>query len=221
MPTEGGRAVEECSLSCADCGSAGCINSTGNYPAFCTTARLAEGELEEALAAGKLPENQKVLKAAARVEYEGYCRLTRVEETMDFARRMGFHKIGIATCAGLLKESRALARILRANGFEVCSIACKAGMADKTLVGIDADCRAVGINMCNPILQAQHLNRLGTELNIVVGLCVGHDSMFCKYSDALVTTLVAKDRVTGHNPAAVLYQVDGYYKRLLHPQGDG
>ena len=130
--------MEECSLSCADCGSAGCINSTGNYPAFCTTARLAEGELEEALAAGKLPENQKVLKAAARVEYEGYCRLTRVEETMDFARRMGFHKIGIATCAGLLKESHALARILRANGFEVCSIACKAGMADKTLVGIDA-----------------------------------------------------------------------------------
>ena len=176
--------------------------------------------MEEALAAGNLPENQKVLKAAARVEYEGYCRLTRVEETMDFARRMGFHKIGIATCAGLLKESRALARILRANGFEVCSIACKAGMADKTLVGIDADCRAVGINMCNPILQAKLLNRQGTELNIVVGLCVGHDSMFCKYSDALVTTLVAKDRVTGHNPAAVLYQVDGYYKRL-HPQGDG
>ena len=56
--------MEECSLSCADCGSAGCINSTGNYPAFCTTARLAEGELEEALAAGNLPENQKVLKAA-------------------------------------------------------------------------------------------------------------------------------------------------------------
>ena len=53
--------MEECSLSCPDCGSAGCINSTGNYPAFCTTARLAEGELEEALAAGNLPENQKVL----------------------------------------------------------------------------------------------------------------------------------------------------------------
>ena len=74
-----------------------------------------------------------------------------------------------------------------------------------------------GKNMCNPILQAKRLNREGTELNIVVGLCVGHDSLFYRYSDALVTTLVAKDRVTGHNPAAVLYQLDSYYKRLLTP----
>lgn len=88
-------------------------------------------------------------------------------------------------------------------------------MADKTLVGIDEDCKAVGPNMCNPILQARHLNRLGTELNIVVGLCVGHDSIFYKYSQALTTTLVVKDRVTGHNPCAVLYNLDSYYKRLL------
>ena len=30
-------------------------------------------------------------------------------------------------------------------------------------------------------------------------------------------TLVTKDRVTGHNPAAVLYNLDSYYKRLLDP----
>ncbi|WP_352408374.1 DUF1847 domain-containing protein [Lawsonibacter hominis] len=210
--------MEDCKRSCVDCGNAGCINGTGGYPDFCTTAALEAGELDEALELGNQAENSSVLRAAARTEYEGYCRLTRVEETVDFARRMGFHKLGIATCAGLLKESRALARILRANGFEVCSIACKAGMADKSLVGIDEDCKAVGIHMCNPILQARHLNRLGTELNIVVGLCVGHDSLFYKYSEALTTTLVAKDRVTGHNPAAVLYQVDGYYKRLLEAE---
>ena len=208
-------------LSCVDCGSAGCINNSGNYPPFCTTAALAEGELEGALETANQEENRRVLQAAARTEYEGYCRLTRVEETVDFARRMGFHKIGIATCAGLLKESRALARILRANGFEVYSVACKAGMADKSLVGIDEDCKAVGANMCNPILQAQHLNRIGTDLNIVVGLCVGHDSMFYKYAESLTTTLVAKDRVTGHNPAAVLYNLDGYYKRLLTPPQNG
>ena len=205
--------------SCADCGVAGCKRQTSEgRPPFCLTEHMDKQAMDEAMEAYHEAENHRVMTTAADVEYEGYCRLTRVEETVDFAKRMGFHKIGIATCAGLLKESRALARILRANGFEVCSVACKAGMADKTLVGIDADCRAVGINMCNPILQARHLNRLGTELNIVVGLCVGHDSMFCKYSDALVTTLVAKDRVTGHNPAAVLYQADGYYKRLLQPE---
>lgn len=210
-----------CALSCVDCASAGCINSTGNYPQFCTSAALEDGELEKALETANQEENRRVLQTAARTEYEGYCRLTRVEETVDFARRMGFQKIGIATCAGLLRESRALARILRANGFEVYSVACKAGMADKSLVGIDEDCKAVGANMCNPILQAQHLNRLGTDLNILVGLCVGHDSMFYKYAEGLTTTLVAKDRVTGHNPAAVLYQLDGYYKRLLTPPEQG
>ena len=205
-------------LSCADCGSRGCSNGTGNYPSFCVTGQLEEGELEEALALSSLPENREILRTAAIVEYEGYCKRTRVEEIVDFARRMGYRRLGIATCAGLLRESNALARILRAQGFEVCSIACKAGMADKSLLGVPEECKAVGVNMCDPILQARHLARLGTEFNIVMGLCVGHDSMFYKYSQAPATTLVAKDRVTGHNPAAVLYQVDGYYKRLLQPK---
>ncbi|WP_130868648.1 DUF1847 domain-containing protein [Intestinimonas massiliensis (ex Afouda et al. 2020)] len=209
--------MEEFELSCADCGTKACRAASGPLPPFCTTNTLEPGELEEALALSNQPENQEVLRNAAQVEYEGYCKMTRVEEIMDFARRMGFHKLGIATCVGLLKESNALARILRANGFQVCSIACKAGRTDKSLVGIDEACKAVGVNMCNPILQARHLNRLGTELNIVVGLCVGHDSMFYKYAEGLTTTLVTKDRVTGHNPAAVLYNLDGYYKRLLDP----
>ena len=70
--------------------------------------------------------------------------------------------------------------------------------------------------MCNPILQAKLLNRAKTDLNVVIGLCVGHDSLFYKYAEALTTTLVTKDRVLGHNPAAALHQADSYYhKRLL------
>ena len=68
--------------------------------------------------------------------------------------------------------------------------------------------------MCNPILQAKILNSEKTDLNIVVGLCVGHDSLFYRYSDAPVTTAVTKDRVLGHNPAAALYTADSYYSRL-------
>ena len=34
--------------------------------------------------------------------------------------------------------------------------------------------------MCNPIAQAQLLNRAQTQLNICLGLCVGHDSLFYK-----------------------------------------
>jgi uncharacterized metal-binding protein len=69
--------------------------------------------------------------------------------------------------------------------------------------------------MCNPILQAKTLNEEHTELNVVIGLCVGHDSLFYKYSEAPVTTLVVKDRVLGHNPVAALYQTKAYYSRLL------
>ena len=209
--------METHELSCADCGSKACSSGMGTFPPFCTTSALEPGELDEALSLSTQEENQRVLQTAAQVEYEGYCKWTRVEETIQFARRMGFQKIGIATCVGLLKESHALARILRANGFQVYSVACKAGMTDKTAIGIDEACKQVGANMCNPILQAKHLNRLGTELNIVMGLCVGHDSMFYKYAEGLTTTLVTKDRVTGHNPAAVLYNLDSYYKRLLNP----
>lgn len=68
--------------------------------------------------------------------------------------------------------------------------------------------------MCNPILQAKILNKEKTDLNIVTRLCVGHDRMFYKYSDALVITTVVKDRVLGHNPVAAIYQLDSYYKKL-------
>ena len=115
---------------------------------------------------------------------------------------------------GLLKESRTLAAILRSHGFEVYGIACKAGATPKTDVGIPEKCNGIGINMCNPILQAKTLNKAKTDLNVVVGLCVGHDSLFYKYSEAITTTAVTKDRVTGHNPAAALYTADTYYKKL-------
>lgn len=128
---------------------------------------------------------------------------------------MGYHKIGIATCVGLIEESRIFARILRKNGFEVVGAVCKVGSFEKTKVGVpEEDTRITGPIMCNPIMQAKIMNREKTDFNVIVGLCVGHDSLFYKYADALCTTLVTKDRVMGHNPVAALYQAKAYYKRL-------
>ncbi|MEZ4527485.1 MAG: DUF1847 domain-containing protein [Desulfobacterales bacterium] len=45
--------------------------------------------------------------------------------------------------------------------------------------------------------QAMVLNQESTELNVMLGLCVGHDSLFLKYAKALCTVLVVKDRVLG------------------------
>ena len=74
--------------------------------------------------------------------------------------------------------------------------------------------------MCNPLGQARALDQAGTELNLLLGLCVGHDSLFMRHSVAPVTVLAAKDRVLGHNPLAAIYMADGYYCDKLFPKAD-
>ncbi|HIW84807.1 MAG TPA: DUF1847 domain-containing protein [Candidatus Dorea gallistercoris] len=202
-------------MSCIDCAVKNCDKGDKAYPAFCLTTHMDQEILQDALECYAEEENHKAMVAAAEVEYENYCKYTRVEEIMEFARKIKAGKIGIATCVGLLRESRTLASILRKHGFEVYGAACKAGAVPKTEVGIPEECCKIGKNMCNPILQAKLLNAAKTDLNVVMGLCVGHDSLFYKYSEALTTTGVTKDRVLGHNPVAALYTAESYYNKLL------
>ncbi len=202
-------------LSCVDCGTQNCKYKDRTYPEFCQTTGLDEADWQWAVERYNEADNHRVMVASAEVEYEGYCRLTRVEEIMTFARKMGYRRIGIANCIGLQNEARIFARILRDNGFDVFSVICKVGGKAKSSMGIPKVCESIGAAMCNPVLQARLLNQAGTQLNVVIGLCVGHDSLFYKYSDAYVTTLVTKDRVTGHNPAAVLYTSNSYYRNKL------
>jgi len=148
----------------------------------------------------------------------GYSKTTRVEETMGFARRMGRNRIGIAHCAGLMHEAKAAPRnIFMAGGFEVWTVCCKVGSINKEDLGIrDEEKVRPGQYeaMCNPVAQAALLAQAGTQFNVVIGLCVGHDSLFFMHSKAPATVLVAKDRVLGHNPAAALYTTHSYYRRL-------
>ncbi len=207
--------MNERRFSCADCGVTSCNVPEREYPAFCVTVHMDEAVKAEAMALYDEDNNREVMETAAGVEYDGYLMWCRVKETVEFAKRMNFRKIGIATCVGLIRETKILAGILRRHGFTVFGVACKAGAVPKVELGIDEKCCAVGVNACNPILQAKMLNKAGTEMNIVMGLCVGHDSLFYKYSEALTTTLVVKDRVTGHNPAAALYMSQSYYQSKL------
>jgi len=172
-------------------------------------------------------EDARIARVAAKVE--GLCyqpipgsdavnaRWTRVEDTIAFAKLMEYKKIGIATCIGMLAESNQLTEILEAQGFEVQSSCCKSGSLDKGKLGIEEKYKVRPGTFepaCNPIAQAELLNAAGMDFNIIVGLCVGHDALFSKHSAAPVTTLVVKDRVTGHNPVSVLYGQNFYYKRL-------
>lgn len=202
--------------TCVDCGTQNCKFKNCTYPEFCLTTHLEDSDMEWALERYEEGRNKEIMIASAEVEYEGYCQWTRVQEIMEFARKINARKIGIANCIGLINEARIFARILRANGFEVYSVICKVAGKPKSSVGIPAVCENIGAAMCNPILQARLLNNAQTDLNVVIGLCVGHDSLFYKYSDAYVTTLVTKDRVTGNNPAAALYTAQSYYKKKFH-----
>lgn len=164
-------------------------------------------------------EELKIAYNSALVESEGYCQLTRVQEIIDFAKRMNYKKIGLAFCLGLSKEAKTFGKILRYHGFQVNSVICKNGGVSKKFIGIEREkqvrpyCEFEA--MCNPIGQAEFLNSQNTDFNILLGLCVGHDTLFIKHSDAPITVFAVKDRVLGHNPLAVIYTAEGYYNKKL------
>lgn len=208
-------------VDCSTCKLQACWSSAPDTgPSFCPTKTKKE-PIQEALELYREdPETRKMAIAAARTEGRSYMKWTRVEDTIDFAREMGYKKLGIATCIGLMAEDRILQEILTVHGFTVTSICCKCGAIPKEDIGLlDSEKAKPGTfePICNPVAQAKILEAAGTELNILLGLCVGHDTLFTKYSKAPVTTLVAKDRITCHNPNAVLHGTSFYYKRLLSP----
>ena len=209
-------------VSCSDCGVLNCYRRDKSFPEFCLTTGVSDEEIEKANQLYRSDELVgKISKAAAEIEGTYYGKLTRVEEIIAFARRIGAKKIGIATCIGLMNETRTFVKILKAKGLESYSVICKVGSTDKTEVGIPEELKVQkGCHeaLCNPVLQARLLNREKTDLNVIVGLCVGHDSIFIKYSKAPVTTLITKDRVLGDNPAAALYTSGFYYRRLLQEE---
>ena len=145
---------------------------------------------------------------------------TRVVEIGEFAQKMGYKRLGLAFCIGLTKEAKIVEGIFKAYGFEVVSVLCKAGRTSKTKIGIKEEekiFQGTDESMCNPIFQAKTLNRAGAEFNVLLGLCVGHDSLFFKYAEAPTTVLAVKDRVTGHNPLAAIYLSETYYRKIFHP----
>ncbi len=141
---------------------------------------------------------------------------TRIVEICEFAHRMGYKRLGLVFCAGLKSEAAIVDSILKQNGFDVVSVCCKAGRTSKDIIGIeDGDKVFQGTDeaMCNPIYQAMVVNDEKTDFNVLLGLCVGHDSLFFKHAEAYTTVLGVKDRVTGHNPLAPIYLHNTYLQK--------
>lgn len=204
--------------TCASCTVYGCRQEKKEkLPKNCP---IHETMPEEVLKEYKKPENFVFAYNSALVEAEGYCQKTRVEEIIRFAKDCGFTNIGLAFCFGLREEARIFSTLLRDHSFTVNSVICKNGSIPKEELGF-TDQQKVRPGtfepMCNPIGQAKFLNKMNTQLNIILGLCVGHDSLFIKYSQAPVTVLAVKDRVLAHNPLGALYCANSYYKGKLQP----
>jgi uncharacterized metal-binding protein len=204
---------------CAICGVRSCSAAPGTKkpPDFCPM--LAEPDLLEEVERTYVEREdlRRLALESARTESAGYCRTTRIEDIMDFARRIGATTLGIAHCVGLMEEAKAARKIFLAGGFEVYTVCCKVGSIAKETIGLkDEEKVRPGQYeaLCSPIGQAALLNKAGTQLNVVIGLCVGHDSLFFMHSQAPATVLIAKDRVLGHNPVACLYTSHSYYRRL-------
>jgi uncharacterized metal-binding protein len=218
-------------LQCARCGikmeERICLNEAGRGPDGCPT-RNAEEAIEAAMEEMQRPEVLAFARNASIQEGEGYAgrdagydkvrpAKPRIQEIIEFAHRMQYRKLGLAFCVGLRKEAKVVDKLLSGAGFEVVSGCCKMGCNDKELIGLSPD-QKIRIGepepICNPIAQAYVLNAAATEFNVMVGLCVGHDSLFLKYAEAPCTVLAAKDRLLGHNPLAAIYNIDSYYRAL-------
>lgn len=205
-----------------------CLTSTGRGPEYCPTIHSRQA-IDQAKLLLSEPSTLEFARQASIQEAECYINRDRkpfvvhpvkprIQETIEFARKMDFRRLGIVFCEGLRREAAAVAGILEKQGFEVVSAVCKLGGVPKEEIGLrDEEKIEIGTEetMCNPIAQAEVMNRSQTELNILIGLCVGHDALFFKHAKAYTTVLAAKDRVTGHNPLAAIYTLGSYSQRFL------
>jgi uncharacterized metal-binding protein len=168
---------------------------------FARQASIQEFECYEKLPDGLRPKNPRIV------------------ELIEFARKCKFQKLGLVFCTGLSIEARILTEVLENKGFNVSSVKCKVGGIPKERIGVKPEEKIWGPDvwesMCNPILQASIMNEEQVDLAILLGLCIGHDTLFIKYCRVPVTILAVKDRVTGHNPLAPLYTSSSYYNELL------
>jgi uncharacterized metal-binding protein len=195
-------------------------------PEFCpmrnheTTIHQAMGEYEK-------PQVREFARLASLQEAECYevtadgirTRYPRLEELILFSQKCHYEKLGLAFCGGLRQEARAVSEFLENKGFKVISVCCKVGRIPKESIGIEPQQKIAGPEMeemmCNPIVQAEILNAEGVDLAVMLGLCIGHDTLFLKYCSVPCTVLAVKDRVLGHNPLGAVYlSRSPYYGRF-------
>jgi uncharacterized metal-binding protein len=210
--------TEDRAFNCGDCTTLNCGKQNSTYPSFCLTESLTDVEIEEIVRIYKEDlQTASIAVASAEVAADGYGKWNRAQEIAEFTKRIGAKKVGIASCVGLIREAKQFIVYLNSQGIDNYSVLCKVGAIDKKEIGVPKR-KEAHESICNPVLQARILEKEKTDLNVIIGLCVGHDALFIKYSKAPVTYLIVKDRVNNHNPAAGLASLSGMEKKSTIPR---
>lgn len=207
--------MSEHGFSCLNCGKRACELMVDDHPHGCVEGGIS-AELHKQVHDRYLePDIHRIYKASVRSS--ALCpNLTRVEETLEFALGLGARRIGLACCTMLLPEAHTFAKILEEAGFQAFGVACKVEGNRRRDLDVMLDDGMEGPALCNPIMQARLLEQQNTDLNVVVGLCVGHDTLFYQHSAAPVTTLATKDHITGHNACAALWARNTVYRKRIN-----
>ncbi len=226
-----GNKHAECALCPYEWSERYCRKENGKAPKNCPSTNHPE-LIAEALAATKSQQVCEFARQASIQEAEAYGNRgdnyasvypikPRIAEVMEFAQKMHYHRLALVFCVGLRREAAIVHKLFKNHGFDVVSVSCKVGRVSKGELGLEEHQKIVPNSfesMCNPVLQAKLANHYGSQFNVLLGLCVGHDSLFFKHAEAPTTVLAVKDRLLGHNPLAAVYQTDAYYRYLKTPR---
>jgi uncharacterized metal-binding protein/predicted Fe-Mo cluster-binding NifX family protein len=163
--------------------------------------------------------SRRMIEATLDVSQEKDRVLCRVSELVYFCLEMGYKHLGIAYCTDLFEPAEILTGVLR-RFFDITPVCCKVGgIRESVMLGMSGEHESAVTEhesavTCNPLGQARVLNHAETQLNILVGLCLGADCLFTSASEAPVTTFLVKDKSLAHNPIGALYS-EYYLKESL------
>jgi len=175
-------------------------------PSWDTISKIEE---ETTTIAGEISSREHdMLEVAYDINFEEERRLCRLAELVYFCLEMEYKSVGVAFCSDLAGPAETLVRVLR-RFFLVHPVSCSP--EDNSFKHSNSN------SYCNPKLQADILNQLDTDLNVIVGLCIGADCIFAQRSQAPVTTLFVKDKALANNPIGAIYS-DRYLKEASNPE---
>ncbi|MBN2737264.1 MAG: DUF1847 domain-containing protein [Spirochaetales bacterium] len=123
-------------------------------------------------------------------------KLTRVEELLLYIQQQEYKSVAIAYCYSMEEQAKQFMNYLKQNAIKTSSFRCTINGIQEKEIGIS---QKESVN-CNPIGQAEAINRSKAEMVIEMGLCLGHDILFHQYLKKPFTVLAVKDRVLKHKP---------------------